>query len=510
MESQGLSNSRCLGYDKISIGIMLSGMSLLVYNYIIRRRLCVARSTFRAMRRPLAAGRVTSTDPALFILLILYGIKRNLIYYEMFRKAYSSSIICILLNVFSCKTTDINSIGDPHFDVDGTPLDTVEFFVPKRPSSAKLYIETSGSMNGFFRANQANKFKKTVWSVFSGLHNATDKNVYTMSNGGDIDTPISLGEFRKKMNGGGFVSNTSTQIPMMLLNIIKQIDPEKDEVAVLVSDMKYSPMGKDAAPTITQFQEQIRNLTIFHDYGVAFICADSEYFNSNNTVAEQNSPYYYIVIGKPENVAALRNDIVAWCEDTNSYIDSGDMGMKYKNPPYSLHSINNGVASADFPNNLITSFSREVSDTCSFIVRLDMTGYPAGKHPILVDSCFNVTTSYGASVSKELINMQDDHHVKGSFERKAYADFLVKVFDLPLDDEVLEFTFNNRSIDTYYTDKFIHIINGEDEKELDRSFSFNKFIEGHFNARFNEFDKEPGRESEYEPRHQRILISHNY
>ena len=410
----------------------------------------------------------------------------------------------------SCGGSDINSIGDPHFDVDGTPLDTVEFFIPQRPSSVKLYIETSGSMNGFFRANQANKFKKTVWSVFYGLQQATDNNVYTMSNGGDIDAPISISEFKKKMNGGGFVSNSSTQIPWMLTNIIKQIDPNKDEVAVLVSDMKYSPMGKDAAPNILQFQEDIRELTIRHNYAVAFICADSEYYNSNNSVQEYNSPYYYIIIGKPENVAALRNDIVAWCEDTNSYVDSGDMGMNYKNPPFTIHSINNGEASSDFSNNVITSFSREVSDTCSFIVRLDMTGYPTGKHLLMVDSCFNVSTTYGANVKKELVDMQDDHHVKGSFNRKAYADFLVKVFDFPLDDEVVEFTFNNRNIDTNYTDKFIYIINGEDEDELDRSFSFNKFIEGHFNARFNEFDKEPGRETEYEPRHQRILISHNY
>ena len=240
----------------------------------------------------------------------------------MIKKALIPIILsCGIFILFLCSCPrEINSIGDPHFDVDGTPLDTVEFFIPQRPSSAKLYIETSGSMNGFFRANQANKFKKTVWSVFYGLQQATDNNVYTMSNGGDIDAPISISEFKKKMNGGGFVSNSSTQIPWMLTNIIKQIDPNKDEVAVLVSDMKYSPMGKDAAPNILQFQEDIRELTIRHNYAVAFICADSEYYNSNNSVQEYNSPYYYIIIGKPENVATLRNDIVSWCEYNNSYI----------------------------------------------------------------------------------------------------------------------------------------------------------------------------------------------
>ena len=134
---------------------------------------------------------------------------------------------------------DVNSIADPYFASDGAPLDTiVELFTPEHPQSAKLYVETSGSMNGFFRANQANNFKKTVWSVFSGLAPITDGNVYTMSNGGDIDTPVTLGNFRNSMNAGAFVSNSSTHVPAMLHNIIENIDTSKNEVAILVSDMK--------------------------------------------------------------------------------------------------------------------------------------------------------------------------------------------------------------------------------------------------------------------------------
>lgn len=431
------------------------------------------------------------------------------------KKAFSYILIaCVIVvamvSILNSCSKDINSIADSHFEADGTPRDTLEFFEPKRPSSAKLYIETSGSMNGFFRANQSNKFKKTVWSVFSGLQQITDNKVYTMSNGGEIDSPITFGEFRNKMNGGGFVSNTETHIPLMLANIISEIDPQKDEIAVLVSDMKYSPMGKDAAPNIAQFQEQIRNLTGKHDYAVSFICADSEYLNANNSIAEEHSPYYYIVIGKPENVAAIRNDIVAWSEATESFVQSGDMGMKYKNPPYSILNINNGVSHENFPNSVITSYSKDVSDTCSFVLRIDLTGYPAGYHPLNIDSCLNVSTSNGANITKEILDVQDDHHVKGSFQRKAYADFLIKVFDMPLDDEVVEFTFNNRSLDGHYSDMFNYIITADSENELDRTFSFNKFIEGHFNARFNEFDLEPGKEKEFEPRHVRILISHNY
>lgn len=62
---------------------------------------------------------------------------------------------------------DVNSIADPNFDSDGAPLDTaVQLFTLERPKSAKLYVETSGSMNGFFRANQANNLRKQ-YGLFS-------------------------------------------------------------------------------------------------------------------------------------------------------------------------------------------------------------------------------------------------------------------------------------------------------------------------------------------------------
>jgi hypothetical protein len=413
-----------------------------------------------------------------------------------------------VMGIASCGG-NINSIQDPHFDLDGTPLDTnYVAFVPQRPESVKLYIETSGSMNGFFRANKANAFKKTVWSVVSGLLPYSDKNMYTMSNGGNIDSPISIADFRKKMNEGGFVSNTDTHIPAMLASIIKNIDPSKDEVAVLISDMKYSPTGPGAAPNILQYQEQIRNLTASHTYGVAFICATSEYLDNGGSVVEENSPYYYIVIGKPECVAATRNDIVAWCEGTDSFVESGDMGMNYRTPQYAVHSIINGLAFPEYPNQVITTYDRDLNDTCSFVVRIDLTGYPCGLDDAVLDSCFNAVATNGANVIKEVVGVRDDHHPNGSFDRESYVDYRVKVFNMPLDDEVVEWTFTNRPFDLHYSSQFLYIISADSESELDRSFSFNKFIEGHFNGRFNVYDLEPGKEKQYEPLHNRILISH--
>lgn len=409
--------------------------------------------------------------------------------------AFSAALFAIL--VTACR--DINSIGDPHFDKDGMPLDTVALFSPVSPQSVKLYIETSGSMNGFFRANKANNFKKTVWSVFSGLSGLTDGTVYPMSNGGDIDAPVPLEEFRNKMNAGAFVSSSSTRIPSMLSNIIQNIDTARNEVAILVSDMKYSPMGKAAAPELIQYQEQIRNIIGNRpDISVSFVCAHSEFLNHDGSVAAEKSPYYYIIIGKSDNVAAERNNIARWCEATGTYIESRDMAMDYLTPPYSIQQIANGLSSIRYPQNLITGFNRNLSDTCSFIIRIDMVGYPWGAiNNETLNESLEAKTSYGSSISVNLLtdekHLVDDHAYKGEFKRMSYADYQIKVFDMVLDDEVVEWTFSSKPFDTRFPADFYTIINATDESDLSGSFSFYKFIEGCFNAQQNTCNESPVR-----------------
>jgi hypothetical protein len=168
--------------------------------------------------------------------------------------------------------------------------------------------------------------------------------------------------------------------------------------------------------------------------------------------------------------------------------------MNYKTPQYKVHSITNGLAHSVYPNQVITTYDRELSDTCSFVVRVNLTGYPCGLDEVVLDSCFSVFATNGADVIKEVLDVKDDHHPKGSFDRESYVDYIVKVFNIPLDDEVIEWTFTNRPFDAYYNQKFLYILSADSEDELDRTFSFDKFIEGHFNGRLNTFDLEPGKE----------------
>lgn len=101
--------------------------------------------------------------------------------------------------IFSC--TNYNSVADPHFDSDGTYLvvNDSNMFTPESPSRIRFFVEVSGSMNGFFRANVPTNFKTDVWAVtsyFSGLIPTVD----ILTNDGSIGTQLSLQQFQTAMN----------------------------------------------------------------------------------------------------------------------------------------------------------------------------------------------------------------------------------------------------------------------------------------------------------------------
>ena len=191
----------------------------------------------------------------------------------------------------------INSIGDPHFDSDGHCLDSLqEVFLAIPPAGVDFYVESSGSMNGFFRRNQPTDFKKDVWSIVSNFGNP---GVSVLSNDGTHVTTYSGNQFQTLMNTGSFVSNASTKVPEMLKTILQRTDFSKGAVAVLISDMKYSPVGSQAIKALTsQYKTDIRNVVgQYKGLSYSVICAYSNYLAPNGSVSCDKSPYYYVIIG---------------------------------------------------------------------------------------------------------------------------------------------------------------------------------------------------------------------
>jgi hypothetical protein len=398
----------------------------------------------------------------------------------------------------SCSGRNLNSIGDLNFTEDGDPIDTVEFCVPTIPDSiksVKLYIETSGSMNGFFHSGNATKFKKTVWSVFTGLSPFSNNQVYLLSNNGSVSNSVDLNTFRNHMNSGRFVSNASTKVPDMLNTILSSLDVSKGEIAVLVSDMKYSPTGQSNIESlISQYQVDIRNIRARFQYiSIAFVCATSEYASNNGNIKEYRSPYYFMIFGNSEDVVALRNYISTWVESNDAYIESGDLGVDYKTPLYELKECKNLINHTIYPNNVLYGYDKSYSDTCSFVLRVNLKSYPWNiVSQEVLDSCITVNTLYGSPIEVKLLDFKDDHHYERTFERMSYADYLIKVYDFPLDDEVVEWTYNVNKFDTNYNSTFIDISkNALGESDLSRSYSFDKFLEGCFNGELNRISNKP-------------------
>ena len=100
-----------------------------------------------------------------------------------------------------------------------------------------------------------------------------------------------------------------------------------------------------------------------------------------------------------------------------------------------------------------------------------MTGYPwSAVNADILKDCFKAKAAYGSSVDVELLtdedHLVDDHVYKGEFKRRSYADFLVKLYNVALDDEVVEWTFTNKPFDGRYLMDFNTIINADQENDL--------------------------------------------
>ena len=214
------------------------------------------------------------------------------------------SVILGTLFLTSC-SNPVNTVNDSHFSEDGHCLDSLkEHFIAEAPKALGFYVEVSGSMNGFFRSNKATRFKKDVWSIVS---NFGGNDVRVLSNAGTVAGTYSVNDFRSRMNSGGFVSNQETLVPIMLKTILDNLNLNEEQCAVLISDMKYSPeRQQDVKVLLTQYQADIRNVIgQYPGLAVSLIMAKSDYLAANGSTITEDSPYYFLILGKDKNVAYM-------------------------------------------------------------------------------------------------------------------------------------------------------------------------------------------------------------
>ncbi len=408
----------------------------------------------------------------------------------LFFVAFLEAFITFLCFV-SCCSSPINTINDPHFDENGIYLDSLgATFQAIMPTSLDFYVEVSGSMNGFFRANKATAFKTDVWAIVS---NFGSPGVSVLSNTGTQATKYTGDQFRSRMNSGGFVSTAETQVPTMLESILSKLDYENGAVAVLISDMKYSPVGNKTLPVLLQqYATDIRNIVgKYPGNAYSLIGAYSESLDAKGNVACEKSPYYYLVVGKDVCVAEVRNCITTILSDRENYLDNIETGFDYKRPAYGFGVPDNVIQLGNEP----TFYNYDVyySDTCKVVLNLDLSDFRwlVASDENVLRECLKVKAAYGSEMEIGKINISTNNHNQKKLERLAIASVELKLWNMPMESDVIEWSLEHPEYSV--TDTFMQIQNAGTEADLTGSFSLANFIQGVFQAVQNHWDQEPNR-----------------
>ena len=428
--------------------------------------------------------------PFIEITKCLSLLKANLGIY-IFNKNLSFDIVLISLLLSTCiSCRDINAVSDPHFTEDGhSRVSIKDSFIVEKPSALGFFVEVSGSMNGFFRSNKATRFKKDVWSIVSYFGG---NDVSILSNAGTVAGTYSVNDFRARMNSGAFVSNQETLVPTMLKSILDNLRFDEGQCAVLISDMKYSPeKQKDVKVLLTQYQTDIRNVIgKFPGLAVSLIMAKSDFLAANGSTLTEDSPYYFLILGKDKNVAFMRNSIATLLEDYGDYGDCIETGFDYKAPIYSFGIPDNALQFVDQPT--FTNFDVQYSDTCKVVLNIDLSNFrwlitneDAFKESLAVKSC------YGSSVSIGRVSIDVNNHFNKELKRKATAKVELKIYNMFTESDVIEWTLNHP--DYSVTLDFTNIMSATAENDYTGSFAVDRFVSGVFNAIQNHWDETPNR-----------------
>lgn len=394
--------------------------------------------------------------------------------------------ICLLgfMSASSGCGNEINTNNDSHFTEDGyLKSDTTAInFERKNPSNVKFYVEVSGSMNGFFRANRPTQFKSDVWNVLTAFSNFNPE-VTILTNDGDGGAVFSLPQFQTQMNTGAFVSSASTKVPVMLQSIMNKLDADEGEVAVLISDMKYSPVGS-AAPDVlmTQYSSDINQIMGGYGKSISIICATSDYLDKSGNTVTTRSPYYFVILGNQEQVVTVRNHISSLLKKRGQFVDNIESGFDFGHPKYSF-GVSNKCYQLDNQPTFLGYEEAGPGDTCTIILKVDLTDY----RWLLAEentfrNAFNAKTIYGSEVSIGDVDIDIKDITGGDklLKREASAAVELKLYNMATDSEVIEWNIDLPATDYTILNEFFE--NAYNENDPTKSYSVLDFLKGIFNG----------------------------
>ncbi len=380
---------------------------------------------------------------------------------------------------------EINSNYDPHFTEDGYRIVTDSAAPIDSLTKVKFYVEVSGSMNGFFRANQSTEFKRDVWEILTH-YKKNSQDVSVLTNEGKIGQRLKMEDFKEKMDQGRFVSNASTKVPIMLQSILSDVDFSKGEAAVLISDMKYSPMGKDAKVLMTHYPTDISDTLRGSEKAICLVCATSVYLDSNGHSSCDSSPYYYLIIGNEGGVAELRDGISILLNNNHAFVDNIESGFNYGMITHGFGIPRNSTQLNSNEPTFIEYAEADETDTCTIYLNVDLSPYRwslADENSL--KRAFKATTLYGSKLMVDIDTI--DVKIEGLI-RTVTATVRLMVFSMPTESDVIEWTLELPSTDTSFFSPYFGAV---EENDCSKSYSIEGFIKGMFYRGFNNQTLEP-------------------
>lgn len=382
-------------------------------------------------------------------------------------------LICPALLVVSCSNDGLGEIIGDLFDEDGYALymqDDQTQFTINEPSKIKFYVEVSGSMNGFFRANKPTDFKTDVYEIMSHYESFADSINIMLDLKGNYRT-VSLFDFRTQMNTGEFgASPNSTDMKSMISKIIANLDAPKGEVAVLVSDMKFDPVGnKDANVQVSQYYTDIAKLIKRFDKAVSLVCATSDYLDAKGNVRVQLAPYYFLILGNGPQVASVRNQISKILNDNSHFIDNIETGFNYGRASFSF-----GIPIYCDQFEEEPSFNNyeceDDQDTCTIVLNIQLQNY----RWLLSDERF-----FKKSFKAKCLNGSEVRVASTKIDKeKNQASVELKLFYMSQKADIIEWNIDLLDQDHSKMDKFW--LDADDPNDPAKSYSLEAFCKGMF------------------------------
>lgn len=400
--------------------------------------------------------------------------------------------LTVLSMMISC-WHDINCLPDSHFDEEGNIIDVYKSDTAmqmQNPSRVKVYMEASGSMNGLYRAGKKTDFRDDVYQIVSYYLNDSDP-VYILckdkgTNGYVMPLPI----FATAIKWQAFPVMGTTSIPDMIETVINQVDTTKNEVAILISDMKYDPDGANNINMLLgMYTTKIGHISAESQMAFSLVGATSAYYDSQNNLITDDSPYYYLIIGKSSNVAYIRDNISTILSKNGNFIENIETGMSYGGINYQIKSHSNCSVMSNQP----TIYDIDDDEPCIFDVKLHLENFRWSlAETEKVKASFECKSLYGSKVSIDSITIDSTFVDKEkNLKRTMIASVRLNVSYIPNDCDVIEWTFNPCKLDTDVS-KFAPLFGASSWKEFDKTFSLENFLQGLFRgANLNKCSQKP-------------------